>query len=100
MVGVAIEVSAFNTWGQICVGRFLAGAGVGATSGLVPVFQAEASPPALRGLITGSFQLNVTLGYVFASTLDLSCTRLLTLTPLPQYLFGQLLHLRNVQAYR
>ena len=66
MVGVAIEVSAFNTWGQICVGRFLAGAGVGATSGLVPVFQAEASPPALRGLITGSFQLNVTLGYVAA----------------------------------
>jgi sugar porter (SP) family MFS transporter len=62
MVGVAIEVSAFNEWGQICVGRALAGMGVGATSGLVPVFQAEASPPALRGMITGSFQLNVTLG--------------------------------------
>lgn len=62
IAGVAIETSAFQTYGQICVGRALAGLGIGATSGLVPVFQAEAAPPALRGLITGSFQMCVTLG--------------------------------------
>lgn len=62
MIGVAIETSAFTTYGQICVGRALAGLGIGATSGLVPVFQAEAAPPALRGLVTGSFQMCVTLG--------------------------------------
>jgi MFS family permease len=40
----------------------LIGLGIGATSGLVPVFQAEAAPPKWRGLVTGSFQLCVTLG--------------------------------------
>ncbi|KAI5450647.1 hypothetical protein NCC49_002905 [Naganishia albida] len=62
MIGIAIECSAFTTYGQLCVGRAIAGLGVGCTSGLVPVFQAEASPPSVRGLITGSFQLCVTLG--------------------------------------
>jgi sugar porter (SP) family MFS transporter len=51
-----------NTYGQICVARLLTGLGIGATSGLVPVFQAEAAPPRFRGLVTGSFQLCVTLG--------------------------------------
>jgi MFS family permease len=58
----AIQTSSVNTYGQICVARLLTGLGVGATSGLVPVFQAEASPPRFRGLVTGSFQLCVTLG--------------------------------------
>ncbi|KAK8843946.1 hypothetical protein IAR55_006738 [Kwoniella newhampshirensis] len=62
LVGAAIETSAMTTYGQICVARLLTGLGVGATSGLVPVFQAEASPPRYRGLVTGSFQLCVTLG--------------------------------------
>lgn len=62
LCGAAIETSAFNTYGQLCVARLLTGLGVGATSGLVPVFQAEASPPRYRGLVTGSFQLCVTLG--------------------------------------
>ncbi|WVF65292.1 hypothetical protein IAT40_000016 [Kwoniella sp. CBS 6097] len=62
LIGAAIETSAMNTYGQICVARLLTGLGVGATSGLVPVFQAEAAPPRFRGLVTGSFQLCVTLG--------------------------------------
>jgi SP family sugar:H+ symporter-like MFS transporter len=51
-----------NTYVQILIARLLVGLGIGATSGLVPVFQAEASPPKYRGLVTGSFQLCVTLG--------------------------------------
>ncbi|ODN92108.1 hexose transporter [Cryptococcus wingfieldii CBS 7118] len=62
LIGAAIETSAMNEYGQILVARLLTGLGVGATSGLVPVFQAEASPPRWRGLVTGSFQLCVTLG--------------------------------------
>ncbi|WVQ81832.1 hypothetical protein IAT38_003959 [Cryptococcus sp. DSM 104549] len=62
LIGAAIETSAVNTYAQICVARLLTGLGVGATSGLVPVFQAEAAPPRFRGLVTGSFQLCVTLG--------------------------------------
>ncbi|KAK1922999.1 hexose transporter [Papiliotrema laurentii] len=62
LVGAAIETSSMNTYAQILVARLLTGLGIGATSGLVPVFQAEAAPPRFRGLVTGSFQLCVTLG--------------------------------------
>ncbi|ORY29639.1 putative hexose transport-related protein [Naematelia encephala] len=62
LIGAAIETSSKNTYIQILIGRLLVGLGIGATSGLVPVFQAEASPPRFRGLVTGSFQLCVTLG--------------------------------------
>lgn len=51
-----------NTYAQILVGRLLTGLGVGATSGLVPVIQAEQCPPRWRGLVTGSFQWAVTMG--------------------------------------
>lgn len=61
MIGSAIETSAIN-YKQVYCARVLLGLGIGATSGLVPVFQAEAAPPKWRGLVTGSFQLCVTLG--------------------------------------
>jgi len=62
LIGAAIETSAQNTYAQILVGRLLTGLGVGATSGLVPVIQAEQCPPRYRGLVTGSFQWAVTMG--------------------------------------
>ncbi|KAL7422677.1 hypothetical protein Q5752_001968 [Cryptotrichosporon argae] len=61
LIGAAIETSGV-VYQQIYVARVLTGLGIGATSGLVPVFQAEAAPPRWRGLVTGSFQLCVTLG--------------------------------------
>lgn len=59
--GIAVETSSKTEYGQIVAGRVLTGYGVGALSGLVPVYQAEASPPHLRGVVTGSFQGCVTL---------------------------------------
>lgn len=56
MIGIAIETGSTTSYGQIVGGRVLTGYGVGALSGIVPVYQAEASPPALRGIVTGSFQ--------------------------------------------
>lgn len=61
MIGSAIETSAIN-FKQVYCARVLLGLGIGATSGLVPVYQAEAAPPRWRGLVTGSYQVCVTLG--------------------------------------
>ncbi|KAL1407813.1 hypothetical protein Q8F55_007248 [Vanrija albida] len=61
MIGSAIETSGINIQ-QVYCARVLLGLGIGATSGLVPVYQAEAAPPRWRGLITGSYQVCVTLG--------------------------------------
>jgi SP family sugar:H+ symporter-like MFS transporter len=46
-----------NHYEQILIARLLTGLGIGATSGLVPVFQAEAAPPRFRGLVTGESTL-------------------------------------------
>ena len=51
-----------TTYAQICVARLLKGLGIGAASGLVPVFQAKAAPTRWRSLVTGYFQFYVTLG--------------------------------------
>ena len=46
--------------------RFLGGIAIGASSVLVPVYIAEISPPARRGLLVGLFQFNIVLGILVA----------------------------------
>ena len=46
--------------------RFLGGIAIGATSVLVPVYIAEISPAARRGLLVGLFQLNIVIGILVA----------------------------------
>lgn len=66
MVGLAIETSGQNQWGQEVAGRFVTGFGVGSLSLLAPLYQAECSPKHLRGLITGTYQLMATVGMCVA----------------------------------
>ncbi|BGP43927.1 hypothetical protein JCM10450v2_008137 [Rhodotorula kratochvilovae] len=72
MVGVAIETSGMNQWGQEVAGRFVTGFGVGSLSLLAPLFQAEASPKHLRGLITGTYQLMATIGIFLSNAVNYS----------------------------
>ncbi|GAA5941389.1 hypothetical protein JCM1841_002950 [Sporobolomyces salmonicolor] len=72
MVGVAIETSGQEQWGQEVAGRFVTGYGVGALSLLAPLYQAECSPKHLRGLITGTYQLMATFGIFFANVVNYS----------------------------
>lgn len=64
LIGIAVETSAQYQWGQIVAGRLIAGYGVGSLSMLAPLYQAECSPRHLRGIITCTYQLCATLGYV------------------------------------
>ncbi|KAK4245724.1 general substrate transporter [Corynascus novoguineensis] len=62
-VGTAIEISASRgRWVQFALGRAVTGVSVGSLAVVVPMYQAESSPAAVRGLVVSLYQLLVTLG--------------------------------------
>lgn len=65
-VGVIIQVTAFQAWYQVAIGRFVAGLGVGALSAAVPLYQAETAPKSIRGSLTATYQLFITFGILVA----------------------------------
>ena len=66
MVGVIIQISSTHQWAQFAVGRLISGLGVGALSSAVPMYQAETAPPPIRGSLTATYQLFITLGILVA----------------------------------
>jgi len=66
IVGVIIQVTATNVWQQVCMGRWVSGLAVGALSAAVPMYQAETAPARIRGTLTATYQLFITLGILVA----------------------------------
>jgi SP family sugar:H+ symporter-like MFS transporter len=58
-VGVAIQTGSVSGLAQITVGRFIAGLGVGAMSAIVPLYNGEAAPKALRGFLLVMYQVRL-----------------------------------------
>ncbi|KAI0050085.1 general substrate transporter [Auriscalpium vulgare] len=65
-VGVIVQIVTKSSWAQFAVGRLIAGLGVGALSAAVPMYQAETAPPQIRGAMTATYQLFITLGILVA----------------------------------
>ncbi|RMZ81910.1 hypothetical protein DV738_g2036, partial [Chaetothyriales sp. CBS 135597] len=65
--GFVVQISADTAWYQVMIGRFVAGLGVGGLSLMVPMYQAEAAPPWIRGAMIATYQLFVTLGIFLAA---------------------------------
>ncbi|KAF4452185.1 Hexose transporter 2 [Fusarium austroafricanum] len=65
-VGVLLQTTA-TTAAQFTIGRFISFAMTGMTIVVVPIYQAETAPKALRGLITSSLQMMILLGSLVAS---------------------------------
>ncbi|GMK57698.1 hypothetical protein CspeluHIS016_0405320 [Cutaneotrichosporon spelunceum] len=65
-VGVALQTGGTNL-GTFAAGRVLAGLGVGGTSVLVPVYQAECAPRRIRGMIVSGYQWFITVGLLIAA---------------------------------
>lgn len=61
-IGTIIEISSSNHWAQFALGRFVSGISIGALSVVVPMYQSESAPTAIRGVIVASYQLLITLG--------------------------------------
>ena len=61
-VGTMIEISAQYSWMHYAAGRFVTGLGIGSLSVLVPMYESEASPVILRGVVVSCYQLFIALG--------------------------------------
>ncbi|KAI0073728.1 general substrate transporter [Panus rudis PR-1116 ss-1] len=70
-VGTAIQTGTTNSIAQITVGRFIAGLGVGALSAIVPLYNGETSPKALRGMLLVLYQLQIIIGIFISYIIDL-----------------------------
>lgn len=69
MFGCALQAAAWSM-PQMIVGRLLAGGSIGLLSASVPVYQTEIAPAHLRGCLTSTYQLMITVGIFIATYLD------------------------------
>jgi len=71
-VGVAVQTGTNESIVQITIGRFIAGLGVGALSAIVPLYNGETAPKALRGTLLVLYQLQIIMGIMLSYILDLA----------------------------
>ncbi len=68
-IGAIICAAAPSTT-LLIIGRIIVGLGIGLSSGTVPVYISEVSPPAARGWTVSIFQLAITVGILLAYVVD------------------------------
>ncbi|KAG9313906.1 general substrate transporter [Chiua virens] len=66
--GVAIQTGTTYSLAQLVIGRYIAGLGVGALSAIVPLYNGETAPKAIRGTILVIYQVQIITG-IFLSYL-------------------------------
>ncbi|KAF5385355.1 hypothetical protein D9615_001062 [Tricholomella constricta] len=71
-IGVAIQTGTEYSVVQITIGRFVAGLGVGALSAIVPLYNGETAPKALRGTLLVLYQLQIIVGLFLSFIFDLA----------------------------
>jgi SP family sugar:H+ symporter-like MFS transporter len=62
LAGAVVQTAASTHVEQLYAGRVLAGLGVGALSGLCPLYLSETAPKAVRGLMISCYQFMIILG--------------------------------------
>ncbi|KAG7099954.1 hypothetical protein E1B28_001747 [Marasmius oreades] len=70
-IGTTIQTATVNSLAQITIGRFIAGLGVGALSAIVPLYNGETAPKALRGTLLVLYQLQIIVGIFISYIIDL-----------------------------
>ena len=71
-VGIVMQSAASGNLGPMYTGRFISGVGVGAASTINPVYVSENAPRAIRGLLTGLYQLFIVTGGMIAFWINYS----------------------------
>lgn len=67
-----MQSAASGNLGCIYAGRFISGVGVGAASTINPIYVSENAPRAIRGLLTGMYQLFIVTGGMIAFWINYS----------------------------
>ncbi|KAM0886732.1 hypothetical protein ACQ4PT_029513 [Festuca glaucescens] len=75
LVGVVFNGAAQNL-AMLIVGRILLGCGVGFANQAVPLFLSEIAPTRIRGGLNILFQLNVTIGILFANLVNYGTSKI------------------------
>ncbi|KAK4187924.1 putative permease [Podospora australis] len=72
IIGVIMQACALGNLAPMYIGRFVAGVGVGAASTINPIYVSENAPRAIRGLLTGLYQLFIVTGGMLAFWINYS----------------------------
>ncbi|KAH7653817.1 Sugar/inositol transporter protein [Dioscorea alata] len=75
-IGGVIFNGAAQDLGMLIVGRILLGCGVGFANQAVPLFLSEIAPTRIRGGLNILFQLNVTIGILFANLINYGTSKI------------------------
>ncbi|CAK9784796.1 general substrate transporter [Cutaneotrichosporon oleaginosum] len=75
IIGCTLQTAAINN-AMLIVGRLIAGLSIGVLSMIVPVYQAELSPPHARGLLSGWTQLMISAGFFVANWVGFGCEKI------------------------
>lgn len=67
-----MQAASLGKLAPIFVGRFISGLGVGAASSINPLYVSENAPRAIRGLLTGMYQLFIVTGGMIAFWINVS----------------------------
>lgn len=70
-VGTVVQTGTVHSLAQIVIGRFIAGLGVGALSAIVPLYNGETAPKALRGMLIVLYQVQIIMGIFISYVIDL-----------------------------
>ncbi|TFK86335.1 general substrate transporter [Polyporus arcularius HHB13444] len=70
-VGTAIQTGTVRSIVQITIGRFIAGLGVGALSAIVPLYNGETAPKAMRGMLLVLYQLQIIVGIFLSYMIEI-----------------------------
>ncbi|KAI9923669.1 hypothetical protein ASPWEDRAFT_107588 [Aspergillus wentii DTO 134E9] len=83
IIGVVMQVAASGHLEAMYVGRLINGFGVGFASMVNPLYVSENAPRAIRGMLTGLYQLFITTGIMLAFWIN----------------YGSLLHIKGAAMY-
>lgn len=72
-IGCILQAASSGSLVCLYFGRFIAGLGTGGASMMAPLYISENSPRAIRGAVTGLYQLFIVIGIMLSYWINVRC---------------------------